>query len=119
MSNLHAAWGELVEKLTGLSAPQGFDVDEWATFVQQRQEILDSIAVLEAKGAVPHLSLVAEDTFEELQIQCREVVKGIEGLRARREEVGNQIRISNQSKIRIQQSILRETPFRGSVSVTA
>jgi hypothetical protein len=119
MINLHEAWGELVQELTELSAPEGFDVAEWMTFVHQRQEILDSIAQLEAKGAIPHPSLLAEDTLGELEIQCHEVAKGIEALRVQREEVGNQIRTSNNSKIRVHRSILRETPFRGSVDVTA
>ena len=119
MSNLHEAWGELVNQLTELSTPEGFDVEEWMAFVHQRQEILDSIAQLEAKGAIPHSRLVAKDTLAELELQCSEVAKGIEGLSTKRAEVGNQIRTSNQSKIKIQRSILRETPIRTSISVTA
>ena len=119
MSNLHEVWGELVQELTDLSAPESFDVVEWMTFVHQRQQILDSIAQLEANGAIPHPSLLAENTLGELEIQCNEVARGIEAFRLQREEVGTQIRTSNQSKIRIQRSILRDTPFRGSVDVTA
>ena len=119
MSNLHEAWGELVNQLTELSTPEGFDVEEWMAFVHQRQEILDSIAQLEAKGAIPHSRSVAEDTLEELEVQCSEVAKGIEGLRTQREDVEKKIRTSNQSKIKLQQSILRETPVRTSISVTA
>jgi len=119
MSNLHEAWGELVNELTELCAPQSSDVDAWMTFVNERQEILDAIADLEAKGAIPHTNLVAEGVLDELEGQCADVAKGIEGLRSQRDNVGNQIQTSNQSKMKLQRSILRETPVRTSISVTA